>query len=380
MTTTVKAADAAQFLSLVPRMLGYTPTRSVVIVPMRRGRSVGAMRLDLPSEEATIDDGFAATVIGMVCRVEVADGLVAVIYSDATASGGLPHARLVDGLRRTADASGLHLVDALVVAADGWGVAGDATSRVRPLAELVATDALPGLDVPPGLDVQGDQSSGAELPPRTSAERRRVEAAHRSLATALAVLCGLPPEPERAARIDPAALAAACELDDLPDLFERALAWDATELAPMPAALLGWCLSRPALRDVALVQWASDASGGADAMEAQRRWEDGEEYPSDLAAVMWGEGVRPDVARLEAALTLVRHVAALTPARRRAGALAVCGWLSWAVGRSTHAERYARKALRSDPDHGLADIVRSFVAAAHLPDWAFRRDEEDAER
>lgn len=374
MTTTVKAADAAQFLSLVPRMLGYTPTRSVVIVPMRRGRSVGAMRLDLPSEEATIDDGFAATVIGMVCRVEVADGLVAVIYSDASASGGLPHARLVDGLRRTADASGLHLVDALVVAADGWGTAGGATPRVRPLDELVATASLPG------MEAHGDQSSGTDLPPRTSAERRRVETAHRSLATALTVLCGLPPEPERAARIDPAALEAACELDDLPDLFERALAWDAGDLPPMRAALLGWCLSRPALRDVALVQWASDATGGADAMDAQRRWEDGEEYPSDLAAVMWGEGARPDVARLEGALALVRHVAALTPARRRAGALAVCGWLSWALGRSTHAERYARTALRSDPDHGLADIVRSFVAAAHLPDWAFRRDADGDDR
>ena len=374
MTTTVKAADAAQFLSLVPRMLGYTPTRSIVIVPMRRGRSVGAMRLDLPSEEATSDDGFAATVIGMVCRIEVADGLVAVIYSDASASGGLPHARLVEGLRRTADASGLRLVDALVVAADGWGVAGDGAARVRPLAELVATGPLPG------PEAHGDQATGAELPPRTSAERRRVEAAHRSLSTALGVLCGLPPEPERAARIDPAALAAACELDDLPDLFERALAWDAAELAPMQAALLGWCLSRPALRDVALVQWASDASGGADAMDAQRRWEDGEEYPSDLAAVMWGEGVRPDAPRLESALTLVRHVAALTPARRRAGALAVCGWLSWALGRSTHAGRYARKALRADPDHGLADIVQSFVAAAHLPDWAFRPEVDGADR
>ena len=66
-------------------------------------------------------------------------------------------------------------------------------------------------------------------------------------------------------------------------------------------------------------------------------------------------------------------VAALTAAPRRAGALAVCGWLSWALGRSTHADRYARKALAAEPDHGLASIVRSFVSAAHLPDWAFRR-------
>lgn len=370
MTTIVKAADAAQFLALVPRMLGYTPTRSVVVVPMARGRSLGAMRLDLPSDDALVDDGFAATVVGMVCRVEVADALVVVVYSDRGTADGLPHAGLVDGLARTADASGLHLVDALVVAADGWGAPRAQPPRVRPLSELV-TAPTPGTPEP-----TGDQRSGSTLPRRTSAERRQVGAAYRSLRAALSIVCGLPPEPDRAARIDPAALEAACELDDLPALFEKSLDDDAEALPPMRAALLGWCLSRPALRDVALVQWASDAAGGEAAMTAQRRWEDGEEYPADLAAVMWGEGVRPQLDRIERALTLTRHVAALTATRRRAGALAVCAWLSWALGRSTHAGAYAEAALASDPDHGLADIVRSFVAAAHLPDWAFTRDDE----
>lgn len=378
MTTTVKAADAAQFLSLIPRMLGYTPTRSLVVVPMRRGRSLGAMRLDLPPREAMVDDGFAATVIGMVCRVEVADGLVVVVYSDAPTGEGLPHRDLVDGLRRTADASGLDLIDALVVAADGWGSQRVGPARVRALSELVAHPLPGGPDAGAGLpEVHGDQSTGAQLPERSAADRRRVGAAHRSLSAALSVLCGLPPESPRADRVDPAALAAACELDDLPQLYERALQWDPDTLSPLQAALLGWCLSRPALRDVALVQWASDAAGGAGAMDAQRRWEDGEEYPADLAAVMWGEGASPDPARLESALALVRQVAALTAAGRRAGPLAVCGWLSWALGRSTHAAHYADAALDGDREHGLADIVRSFVASAHLPDWAFRRGEDD---
>ena len=107
-------------------------------------------------------------------------------------------------------------------------------------------------------------------------------------------------------------------------------------------------------------------------MEAQRRWEDGELYPSDLAEVMWGDGPRPDATRLDAALRLARNVAALMPKKRRAGALAVCGWIAWARGRSTHADAYVRQALHADPRHGLAEIVGSFVAAGHLPDWAFR--------
>ncbi|WP_455133789.1 hypothetical protein [Microbacterium aurum] len=70
--------------------------------------------------------------------------------------------------------------------------------------------------------------------------------------------------------------------------------------------------------------------------------------------------------------SFARVVAALLPKARRAGALAVCGWLAWALGRSTHADRYAAQALRIERRHGLAEIVRSFVAAGHLPDWAFR--------
>ena len=55
------------------------------------------------------------------------------------------------------------------------------------------------------------------------------------------------------------------------------------------------------------------------------------------------------------------------------GPLATCAWLAWALGRSTHAELYARRACDIEPEHGLAEIVQSFVHAGHLPDWAFRR-------
>ncbi len=370
MTTTVKATDPAHFLTLVPRMLGYVPVQSVVVVPMGAGRSLGGMRLDLPPDDDTTRDGFAATAIGMVCRVSRSDALVAVIYTSTPADGALPHGPLAGAIARAADASGLHLIDVLVVCPDGWGSHVSADDAIRPLSELAALDDA----FPPA---SGDQSTGAELPAYPASERRRTGAAHHSLQAALAVLCGLPGDDDQG-RVDPLALSAACELDDMPDLFERALAWDPTDLAPMQTALLSWVLGRPSLRDIALVQWASDLSGGSQAMDAQLRWEEGEEYPSDLAAVMWGEGARPDPARLDAALGLVRHVAARTGRRRRPGALAVCAWLSWALGRSTHADGYARAALDIEADHGLADIVRSFVAAAHLPDWAFRRGEADA--
>ncbi len=367
MTTIVKAADAAQFLALVPRLLGFTPRKSVVIVPMSGPRSLGGMRLDLPADTDDPCDLLAATVIGMVCRVTSADGFLAVVYTDESGSTSLPRAQLAEALTRAADASGLSVVDVFVVAADGWASLLDETPERRPLSELTLTAPLGPEPAP------GDQTSGARLPEASAADRRRVGAAHRSLGDALAVICGIPSDRTRQERIDPSALAAACELDDLPRLYEKALEWDPDDLDPMNVALVGWCLQRPALRDVALVQWASDALGGTEAMAAQHRWEDGEEYPADLASVMWGEGVTPDPDRLQRALRLTLHIAARTARRHRAGLLAVSAWLSWALGRSTHADRFAEMALEIDEAHGLADIVRSFVAATHLPDWAFRR-------
>jgi hypothetical protein len=173
-------------------------------------------------------------------------------------------------------------------------------------------------------------------------------------------------------RVDPAALAAAARLDDLPELFEDVLrepdALDAYDLAA-----IGWCLARPSLRDIALVQWSGNLHQGDEALTAQLRWESGEEYPPHLAMRMWGEGDPPSPARLDQALRLARRVAASVPRALRPGPLAMCAWLAWALGRSTHAAEYAQQACDIEPDHGLSQIVLSFVHAGHLPDWAFRR-------
>lgn len=375
MSTIVRAADAAQFLSVLPHLLGCTPRDSVVVVPLSQGRTLGVMRVDLPSETAAA--GAAASIIGMACRIVDVEAVVLVVYTDAEISDDpsprLPHPAVIAALRTRADECGLPVAEVFVVAANGWGSA--LSNRLPPgghdRARIAPRDDLPpeAVDGPPAVD----QAAGAQLPMPGAGRRRAVGQALRSLDAALETICGIPRVSGAApARIDPAALEAACALDDLPALFERALSWNPDDLAPMDAASIGWCLARAGLRDVALVQWASDVDGGDAAMEAQRRWEDGELYPSDLAEVMWGDGPRPDAERLDAALRLARNVAALMPKKRRAGALAVCGWIAWARGRSTHADAYVRQALHADPRHGLAEIVGSFVAAGHLPDWAFR--------
>jgi hypothetical protein len=377
--TTVKAADAAEFLSVIPRMLGYHPVRSLVLIPFHGSRSLGAMRFDLPDGEPDAVDRVASTVIGMVCRLPDADAVAAIAYTDATFAegGGMPHLDLAEALERRIDACGLRLTDALCVATDGWGSYLDPAcpGAGRPLEQLGSA----GPELPDVLEPRGDQTSGADLPPVDLAESERVGRALASLQRAVTALCGDDADAAAATaededeRVDPRALAAVCLLDDLPGFYEDALAWRPDELDPFHAASLAWCLSRPSLRDVALVQWSGDISGGDEALDAQLRWESGQEYPPDLAMRMWGEGIQPDPERLETALELVRRVAAAAPRESRPGPLAMCAWLSWALGRSTHAEAYASRARDIDPEHGLSEIVLSFVLAGHLPDWAFQR-------
>lgn len=366
MSTIVRAADAAQFLSLVPQLLGCTPVRSLAVIPFAGSRSLGAMRFDLPhDDDPAALDRVAATFLGHVCRIPDADAAAVVVYTDAPFSDPAPHAPLVRALEQRAHECGLRFTDALCVATDAWGSYLE-RSEARPLSGIVAPAGARH-----GGDPVGDQHAGADLPDVAPDDCARVGSALASLEAAVHLVCG--GEGSDGPRIDPLALEALCLLDDLPTLFDDALEWDADTLAPHDAAALIWCLSRPALRDIALVGWTGGIEAGDEALDAQLRWEEGEEYPVHLAMRMWGEGERPDPHRLTLALDLARRLAAVAPPSHRAGPLATAAWLAWALGRSTHAESYAARACEAEPEHGLGEIVRSFVLAGHLPDWAFQR-------
>ncbi|MFT4229440.1 MAG: hypothetical protein QM602_04045, partial [Microbacterium sp.] len=340
MTTIITAADAAQFLSLMPHLAGFRPVQSIALVPSDGPHTLGVVRVDLPPDDADVD-GVAATLIGIVCRVRPADGFTVVVYTDRELAGSGPedgaiaHDRLVRALLTRADACGLRVADALCVAADGWGSYLDRSCppERHPLDELADPDALALLpdDLPAPL---GDQSAGAELPPADLAARERVGRALASLGAAVTAISAATGSAGAAhgdlAGLDPQALAAACALDDIPALFEDALSWESARLRPFDASALIWCLARPGLRDVALVQWCTGIETGAAAFDAQLRWEHGEEYPASLGGMLWGEGDRPDPARLTAALELARHAAAVAPRSARPGDLAAAGWLCWA--------------------------------------------------
>jgi len=382
MTTIIKAADAAQFLGLVPHLLGFRATRSIVLVPFAGSRSLGAMRIDLEPQqsgpgsapavlvEAPSDtiDRIAATAIGMVCRIAEADAVAIVVYTDEPITGGdLPREQIARALARRADACGIELRDALCVAGNGWAsfLDPERPDGGHPLHLLRGDEAAARL-LPLGA---GDQHTGAELPAVDPTRRADVAQALEALTAAVDGA----PSALVDAHLDPRALQTLARLDDVPELLEDLLVQDVASASPFDAALAVLCLSRPSLRDVALLQWSGSMRDGDAALDAQLRWEGGAPYPEEVGARLWGDGSCPDPDRLARGLVVARECAALASGARRATVLGLCAWLAWAQGRSTVASAYATQACEIDAEAGLAEIVLAFVNTTHLPDWAFHR-------
>ncbi|MDQ1074498.1 hypothetical protein QE406_000736 [Microbacterium testaceum] len=368
MSTVIRVSSPLSLLALVPHLLHCTPRRSLVLIPFAKSRSLAALRVDLPADDSPDLPRVASTVIGMACKVPLADAVTVIVYTDDAVVGSdpLPHGALLDAVRERAHICGLRLVDALVVGANGWSSYLDpAIAGEHGLDEISA--AGPEL---PEASPHHDQAAGASLPTVDLAEKER-------LGRALDDVDRLLDIPRRRDRLSVsrrrAAEAILDELSDPPALFESVLDPLSAPDGRHRLASLAFALERPMLRDVALMQWVGDITAGDAVFQAQTRFPDGVGYPEDLARPMWGEGAQPDLDRLLIALERCRQVAATTPRSRRPGPLAACAWLAWATGRGTHAAFYAQSALEIDPEHGLGAIVLTLADSGRLPEWLFER-------
>ncbi|MDY0985173.1 DUF4192 family protein [Microbacterium sp. CFBP9023] len=366
MTTLLRASGSAEFLSIVPSLAGFTPTESLVLLPFRGTRTYGAMRLDLPRSHDDLAD-YADAAVGLVSRVERTDAVALVVYTDDTVQRTrdglvLPFAVEVDEVLGRAEDAGLRIVDALCVTPDGWSSYLDGDPQVRRLDRLAP-------EVPGVGDVSGDQLSGAALPAVGFADKERVGRALRDVGG----LLERGGTPGATGTETPQAIAALVLLEDIPAFFESVLA-SPDDLPPFATAALLWCLDRPLFRDVALTQWATDARGGERTLQAQLDFAGATtRVPDDLGDVFLGRGPTPDPQRLAVALSLVRTAAALAPPAARPAPLTAAAWLSWALGRSSHAAQYLDLVRAIDPEYGLAALLASMIDAAMLPEWAFSR-------
>lgn len=333
MTTILKATDKGQLLTAITTLLGYTPTQSLVITPFRGSRAEGAMRIDLPTpgsaEEAT---AVATQSIGLICRLEGVTGIAAAIYTDTATD----HEPLAGDLYSVCNMLGLDVAAVFYSTPTTWGeyFTGQAHSEPAP-----AVDAAPAL-------AEGDQHAGATLPDADPA-----------LAAALA--------------------AASVPTDDdasLNAFFEEILTTDLTTPDPATLAHLAAIMVVPALRDAALLQWASNAQTGREAITAQLAWSTAETpIPDHLAAIYLGASERPAADRLTAALAACRITAAHVTGDEHAALLAAAAWLSWAQGRTTHAQHYLNHAADADPELTITGVLDVLLATGTLPAWSFTR-------
>ena len=369
MTTIIHATDPAEFLGLVPALAGFTPRQSIVLLPFRGTRTLGAMRIDLPAADVDPDE-FADVALRALLQVPDTDAVAVVAYTDHQATQVpdgvlLPHLSLAEAIVNVCSHAGLRVVEALCVTPDGWGDYLDDVPLVHPLGDIPAAPAVPGIG-----DVSGDQLAGAELPRSDLAERELVGRALRDLGDAIEhSMHGTGARSENPLAI----MAAEVMLDDLPHFIEHLLDSPLDD-DPFACAALLWCLSRPPLRDAILVQWATDLDFGYRAFDAQLAFSsDRTSVPDAIGEVFMGRGPRPDLDRLGCALQVVRAAAARAPRHAKVGALTAAAWLAWAMGRSSHAGAYVDEALRLEPGHSMASLISSILAAAMLPEWALRR-------
>ncbi|WP_307361547.1 DUF4192 family protein [Microbacterium murale] len=174
MTTVLRATDSAEFLGLVPSLAGFTPRRSIVLLPFQRSRAHGAMRIDLPHDGVDLDD-YVDTAIALLSQVSGTDAVAVVVYTDETPQHTpdgivLPSSVVVDELLGLATDLGLRIVDALCVTPEGWASYLHDDPVLRAMDEIPAPAPVPGI-----ADVSGDQDSGN----RTAARRPRREGASR---------------------------------------------------------------------------------------------------------------------------------------------------------------------------------------------------------
>ena len=363
MTQIVKAPNPADFLALVPQLIGIAPRQSVVLVAFRGNRTCCALRFDLPSSESTVvQRRVATTMLGMLHRVSGVDGVAIVVYTDRPALGGRPHNDLAEVIERRAEYSGLIVRDALFVAEDEWGRYADPRGRdgservggsVREISSSTVIESIPA-------DLRLPDTAAALLPPVDLATSERV-------ARFLREFRGEHLTGRRSGLFDEMLL-------DVPEFFEGAIVDGPDDVADWVAATVIALVQSGELRDIAMLQWAFGPELGG------RLFDGDGDGTQDAVALMLGRGPRPDPERLRSGTAIAAALAARAPRRHRVVLLAMLAWLHWASGRSSAAAEALQAADAIDPAYGFSDILRTMIFNGMMAEWVFEDPYPDEDR
>ncbi|WP_411720210.1 DUF4192 domain-containing protein [Mycetocola sp.] len=368
MTTIIKAAEAQDFLALVPHLTGFQPQQSIVLVAFRGNRTCGALRLDLPNAAApaAARRRAATTMLGLVCRISDVDALVLVVYTDDTFTAGdaMPYRAVIDNILSRARYSGFLVRDALCVASDAWGsyLDEDCPPEGRPLGLIAESPARHTLartaQQRPLVDVEAESRlPAADFPTREQTAKHYTE---------LESLRGT-------AELGPALMFDYRFSGDVVGFADDLLRPREEPVLPRDAALLAFLVQAPALRDEVLLSWAWGQEFGVSVGEMNARHSAGEDI-SDVpgAMALGGFGMpRPDPSRLRAAIRVLRYSIPRLPRRSQAPLVTMLAWMHWSLGSGTLAARWVAQARALDPEHGLAELLDRMLSAGRLPDWAW---------
>jgi hypothetical protein len=329
----VKAETAADFLFLIPDVLGYTPTDSLLIVVFDENeRTKGAVRFDLPHGKIT-DEDFRDHVVHAVSDVSF-DSIILVAYpdqvEDLTELSGL--------INCLADKSEeLKIRDAYIVYENEYIDWNSPDMEPRALATRPVTGDQHIEPVPFASSMFGEPGAPEVLYALTKAIEGNWQEPDETLH-----MCG--------------------------GVAVMVKSWPAEELTPVSLADVILGTNIPAFRDVMLVYILAGREMGDKARVEQ------EEYNKthDLSVITTGDVMlgmnyteRPDFDKLRNVIDVMRRAASVAPPFLRSGPLSVAAWLSWIMGNGTHASDYAQLALDFEPDHGLSGVIKEMAANGH---------------
>ncbi len=305
---TRRISGPGELLQAIPYLLGFHPTRSLVLVGLDAGLLVVTARLDLADAES----GAIAHTLDAMTRGG-STSVVAAVYDDEAGSDGLgtlAWERLVVTLDRDAERADCEVLDVLLVAGGRWWSFSCGSADCCPPA---------GREVP------------AEPTPFTAA----------------ATFDGIVALPDRGAL--------EALLDPLPDRERLAGAIESAEHAAVQETLDGHArrYQRSVKRALFAAARASDEAGWAGPSDA-----DVARFGVALSSTAIRDAVwmAVDDGRLDGR-PLWCDLSRRLPSPYDAAALFLFGWAAWRCGDGTLAGIAAERAVGSDPNYSAADLL-----------------------
>lgn len=372
-TPVVKLSSTAELLAFLPALTGVPVRNSLVIAPFVHKRASRALRIDTgPSPSPATARSLASAALGTLSKLNGCSSVSVALYRDESFHevGPLwhdPFGVVLDRLHQ----SGYHIMDAAIVAGDGWMpyFDGDLTSP-RPLSEIEAQEKrIPEearADATPTVP-----ETDPELAQRVTALLDR-DAARSECDSFGRLRPVTPPDPvpflEAALEGDPAG-ASARTLALLIAQMDSEGAVDRTVLQIAFGRAIG-TLSWSAT----LALRASAAKAGGEPndilMERSRR---GAHDPRDerLAGLLTGQTREiPSPERLHAGAILLGRAIAHCPSPERAWVMCAFAWVQWALGLSNAANEMIVSTRLLSPNNSLAPVYHTVFE--HLrPEWVF---------